>query len=66
METIAFWMTIAYVIFMTSVAVWGDMKISSLKYKIFLLENPGYNPNPIDRDKDGILQEGTKWERPVN
>jgi hypothetical protein len=23
----------------------------------------GFNPNAIDRDKDGIVQEGTKWER---
>ena len=23
----------------------------------------GYNPNAIDKDKDGIIQEGTKWER---
>lgn len=66
MENIAFWMTIAYVIFMTSVAVWGDMKISALEHKIFLLENPGYNPNSIDGDKDGIVQEGTKWERSIN
>lgn len=23
----------------------------------------GYKLNPIDRDKDGLVQEGTKWER---
>lgn len=23
----------------------------------------GYKPNAKDRDKDGIVQEGTKWER---
>jgi hypothetical protein len=23
----------------------------------------GYNPNARDGDKDGILQEGTRWER---
>ena len=23
----------------------------------------GYNPNAKDGDKDGILQEGTRWER---
>lgn len=23
----------------------------------------GYNPNAIDKDGDGIIQEGTKWER---
>jgi hypothetical protein len=25
----------------------------------------GYNPNAKDGDGDGLLQDGTKWERPV-
>jgi hypothetical protein len=25
----------------------------------------GFNPKAVDRDKDGIIQEGTKWERKV-
>lgn len=25
----------------------------------------GYNANAADRDGDGIVQEGTKWERPA-
>jgi hypothetical protein len=25
----------------------------------------GYNPNAKDGDKDGLLQEGTRWERKV-
>lgn len=25
----------------------------------------GYNPNAKDGDKDGIVQEGTKWERSI-
>jgi hypothetical protein len=25
----------------------------------------GFNPNAVDRDKDGIIQEKTKWERKV-
>jgi hypothetical protein len=25
----------------------------------------GFNPNAIDGDKDGLIQEGTKWERKV-
>jgi hypothetical protein len=25
----------------------------------------GFNPNAKDRDKDGLVQEGTKWERKV-
>jgi hypothetical protein len=26
----------------------------------------GFNPNAVDGDKDGIIQEGTKWERKVD
>ena len=25
----------------------------------------GFNPEAVDRDADGLLQEGTKWERPA-
>jgi hypothetical protein len=25
----------------------------------------GYNPNAKDNDKDGLVQEGTRWERKV-
>lgn len=28
-------------------------------------KDSGYNPNAKDNDKDGIVQEGTKWERPA-
>ena len=28
-------------------------------------KEPKFNPNAVDRDKDGIIQEGTKFERPV-
>lgn len=27
------------------------------------LRDQGYNPSAVDRDKDGLIQEGTKWER---
>jgi hypothetical protein len=30
------------------------------------LKNQGYNPSAVDRDKDGWIQEGTKWERRAN
>ena len=26
---------------------------------------PEFNPKAVDRDKDGVIQEGTKFERPV-
>lgn len=25
----------------------------------------GYNPDAVDRDGDGLVQEGTEWERPT-
>lgn len=25
----------------------------------------GYNPDAVDRDGDGWIQEGTRWERPI-
>jgi len=25
----------------------------------------GYNPEAVDGDGDGLVQEGTKWERPI-
>ena len=30
----------------------------------FVVNNDGYNPNAIDGDGDGIVQEGTEFERP--
>lgn len=31
----------------------------------FVVKNEGYNPNAIDGDGDGIVQEGTEFERAV-
>jgi hypothetical protein len=33
------------------------------EYKLMRMIEDGYNPNARDGDKDGIVQEGTKWER---
>ena len=63
MENIAFWSTVVYIVFATSVFIWGDREMNSLKHKIFLLENPDYIPNAKDGDKDGLVQEGTIYER---
>ena len=30
-----------------------------------VVKNEGYNPNPTDADGDGMVQEGTEFERPV-
>lgn len=39
----------------------ADDKRFKLQEKI----NDGYNPFALDGDDDGLVQEGTKWERPV-
>ena len=52
-----------------------DRKLYSLKVEATtelydfggsVVKNEGYNPNPIDGDGDGIVQEGTEFERPID
>ena len=38
---------------------WIAIKEDRLQKKI----DDGFNPNAKDGDKDGLVQEGTKWER---
>lgn len=45
-------------------AIYEDKKIKD-KIKLEKKIAEGFKPNPIDRDGDGIVQEGTKWERPA-
>jgi hypothetical protein len=40
---------------------WIAIKEDRLQKKIA----DGFNPNASDGDKDGLIQEGTKWERKV-
>ena len=40
---------------------WITIKEDRLQKKIA----DGFNPNARDGDKDGLVQEGTKWERRV-
>jgi hypothetical protein len=40
---------------------WIAIKEDRLQKKIA----DGFNPNARDGDKDGLIQEGTKWERKV-
>jgi hypothetical protein len=40
---------------------WITIKEDRLEKKI----KNGFNPNAKDGDKDGLVQEGTKWERKV-
>jgi len=41
------------------------MKNALKRLGLFLGLTEGYKANAIDRDKDGVVQEGTKSERPV-
>jgi hypothetical protein len=41
------------------------MKNALKRLGLFLGVTQGYKANAVDRDKDGIVQEGTKSERPV-
>lgn len=50
-----------YVILMTTLVIISEKEIKKLKKEAF-----GYNSKAIDRDGDGIVQEGTKWERKVS
>lgn len=51
----------AYVVAMTALVVISDKEIKQLKKEAL-----GYNKKAVDRDGDGIVQEGTKWERKVS
>jgi hypothetical protein len=41
------------------------MKNALKRLQLFLGLTEGYKANTVDRDGDGIVQEGTKSERPV-
>jgi hypothetical protein len=41
------------------------MKNALKRLGVFLGVSEGYKANAIDRDGDGVVQEGTKSERPV-
>jgi len=41
------------------------VKAQKSKAKPRAKKEPKFNPDAVDRDKDGIIQEGTKFERPV-
>jgi hypothetical protein len=41
------------------------MKNALKRLGVFLGVSEGYKANAVDRDKDGIVQEGTPSERPV-
>jgi hypothetical protein len=62
MENIAFYLTVIYVIGMTSYVVWAETKIKTLKHQLTWF---GYKEDAKDGDGDGIVQEGTRFERNI-
>lgn len=50
-----------YVVLMTALVVTSEKEIKKLKKEAL-----GYNSKAVDRDGDGVVQEGTKWERKVS
>lgn len=60
MKEIIFWTTIIYMLFILGVLLWVDRERNYFKS---LLEQLGYNDDSVDRDHDGIIQEGTIFER---
>lgn len=52
---------ITYVFGVTAHGIYLIKKNAELAYRL-----SGYNPNARDGDGDGIIQEGTKWERKLS
>ena len=54
---------------MKLVAIWYLVMCAVMAYiaisedRLYKKIAKGYNPNAKDGDKDGLLQEGTRWER---
>jgi len=69
MKDIAFYLTVAYVIAMTSYAVWAESKLKAKDFIISGLKQDliwfGYKENAKDGDGDGIVQDGTRFERKI-
>jgi hypothetical protein len=60
---------ISYILGMTGYAIWAESQIKEKDSIIDELAQSltwfGYKENARDGDKDGIVQEGTRWERKI-
>lgn len=60
---------ISYILGMTGYAIWAERQIKEKDSIIDELAQSltwfGYNPDARDGDKDGIVQDGTRWERKI-
>jgi hypothetical protein len=67
MKDILTYLMSAYVIGMTAYVIWAETKLKEKDFTIAGLKQDliwfGYKENARDGDGDGIVQEGTKWER---
>ena len=67
-------LTIALFIYIPVVLVMlvlSDRKVRALQQEVDFLDfeleqTEGFNLDAWDRDGDGVIQEGTKWERRIN
>jgi hypothetical protein len=69
METLVTVLIVFYILGMTAYAIWAESQIKEKDSIIDELAQSltwfGYKKNARDGDKDGIVQEGTRWERKI-
>jgi hypothetical protein len=69
METLVTALFVFYILGMTAYAIWAERQMKEKDSIIDELAQSltwfGYKENARDGDNDGIVQEGTKWERKV-
>ena len=67
MKDIIYYLMASYVIVMTSYVIWAESRLKARDYTIAGLKQDliwfGYKENARDGDGDGIVQEGTRFER---
>lgn len=69
METLVTALVVFYILGMTAYAIWAELQMKEKDSIIDELAHSltwfGYNPDARDGDKDGIVQDGTRWERKI-
>jgi hypothetical protein len=69
MDTLITVLIVFYILGMTAYAIWAESQIKEKDSIIDELAQSltwfGYKENARDGDKDGIVQEGTRWERKI-
>jgi hypothetical protein len=69
METLSIVLMAFYILGTVCYIIWAELEIKEKNSIIDELSQSltwfGYNPDARDGDKDGIVQEGTRWERKI-